>query len=182
MANTDSGSSFEHSGNGDMRSGQVTVASKPIEPGIYGWGWIEYNRSENPTEVSVMILEDVFPRRKVEDMHRFIHSSTTAQFLYTFLPIIIAIALITIQSSLAPIAGALTIVTLWRMTRTQRISRNLYKQILGNQNLERLDSGREFLRALSHKGLLTDRFYAYFNLRASADELSDTISELSEEP
>lgn len=165
-----------------MRSGNVTIASKPIEEGLYGWGWVEYDRPDNPTKVSVMILEDVFPRRQVEDMHKFIHASTTVQFLYTFMPIIVAIILITIQSSLAPVAGVLILVTLWRMTRTQRISRKLYKQILGNQNLERLDSGREFLRALSHKGLLTDKFYAYFNLRASADDLSDTISELSEEP
>ena len=164
-----------------MRSGNVTIASKPIKAGLYGWGWVEYNHPENPTEVSVMILEDVFPRRKVEDMHKFIHASTTVQFLYTFLPIITAILLITIQNSLAPIAGVLTLITLWRMTRTQRISRKLYKQILGNQNLERLDTGREFLRALSHKGLLTDKFYTYFNLRASADDLGNAISELSEE-
>lgn len=164
-----------------MRSGNVTVASKPIEAGLYGWGWVEYNRVENPTEVSVMILEDVYPRRQVEEMHKFIHASTTVQFLYTFLPIMLAIVLITVQASLAPIAGVLTVITLWRMTRTQRISKKLYKQILGNQNLERLETGREFLRALSHKGLLTDKFYAYFNLRASADDLSSAISQLTEE-
>ena len=183
IENNESGGSIaDPPGSGNMRTGVVTIPSKPIESGVYGWGWVSYNRAQNPDKISVVIFEDVINRRTAEKIHRFMMRPSILNWLLTYLPLIIMFALSFFKIESGLLFAALIGLTAWNVLQRHMIQRKSYRLIECDRNVENYIVGKEFLRALTHRGLITDSPYAYFNLRVSADDLDRTIDGYIQKP
>lgn len=170
-----------------MRSGKITIAERPIEAGVYSWGWVDYSgydsRSE-PTEISVTMFTEPTNRRSMAQLRRIVSRPRWVSMLFSYGPVILGFFLVTSGNIaengwLGQLALLLVAVSGWQIWRYSRALKELSgaTAVWGDRNLENYIAGKGFLLALTHRDLPQGDIFAYFNLRAQVAELRTVLSD-----
>lgn len=172
-----------------MRSGRVTIPERPIEAGVYSWGWVEYGeyRGEfsEPQSISVTMFPEPTDEHSMRSLYRTLSRPRFLSMAFSYGPVILGFLLFLVLGSVISAAGLgffYLIAVLFSAWMTWKYSRSLKilataTEVWGDRGLESYIAGREFLRALTHEDLPRGEISAYFNLRAQASELSGVISD-----
>lgn len=170
-----------------MSSGRVSISDRPIEAGVYEWGWVEYRGygpTGRPAEISVVMFDEPTSRKAMATRKRILTRPRWRSLLACYGPItfgFLAMSFGNLEANgwLGQLALILAGVSGWQMWKYTRAIRSLGNatEVWGNRELENYIAGREFLRALTHRDLLKGDPFAYFNLRSQARELEGVISD-----
>lgn len=178
---------FGEDGKDSMKSGRISISDRPIEAGVYGWGWVEY-RGYGPTgcpaEISVVMFDEPASQKTMATRKRILTRPRWRTLLACYGPIVfgfLAMSFGDLEANgwLGQFALLMAVISGWQMWKYTQAIRSLKHatEVWGNRELENYIAGREFLRALTHRGLIADDPFAYFNLRSQARELDGVISD-----
>lgn len=167
--------------------GRLSIPERPIEAGVYSWGWVDYHgydRSGKPSEISVVMFSEPSDSRRMAKLRRWLSRPNWLNLLLCYGPLVLGViavgsnslAQIGWISELALVGAAFSGWQFWKQIRNLRTIGGAV-QLDANRNLENYSAGREFLRLLSHSGLGQDDIGAYFNLHAQTVELKCVISD-----
>ena len=178
---------FEDGGKDRMKSGRISIADRPIEAGVYEWGWVDYRGygpTGRPAEISVVMFDEPTSRRAMANRRNILTRPRWRNMLASYGPIVfgfLAMSFGNLEDNgwLGQFALLMAAVSGWQMWKHNRAIRSLETatEVWGNRDLENYIAGREFLRALTHRDLPRGDPFAYFNLRSQARELEGLISD-----
>ena len=170
-----------------MSSGRVSIADRPIEAGVYEWGWVDYlgyGPTGRPAGISVVMFDEPTGRKAMATRKRILNRPRWRSLLACYGPIgfgFLAMSFGNLEANgwLGQFVLLMAAVSGWQMWKYTRAIRSLgdATQVWGNRELENYIAGREFLRALTHRDLPEGDPFAYFNLRSQARELEGVISD-----
>lgn len=170
-----------------MRSGRVAIADRPIEAGVYSWGWVEYKgygSDSKPTEISVVMLNEPKDQKAMASAKKILTRPRWRSLLACYGPLVIGFLAmcfgdLSANGWIGQFALLMAGISGWQIWKHSQVIRGISDatEVWGNRDLENYIAGREFLRALSHEDLPAGDLFAYFNLRASAAELKNVISD-----
>lgn len=175
-------------GNSRMGSEKITIPERPIEAGVYSWGWVDYNSYRGahmePQGISVVLFSEPGSERSMASLKRTLSRPRWLTLSFCYGPLVLGFFLLLILGSLGQ-ASALSSLYLfavvlsgwqtWKYHRSlQRITEAI--EVWGDRSLENYIAGRQFLRALTHRDLPSGDIFAFFNLKAAASELKEAIS------
>lgn len=167
--------------------GRLSIPERPIEAGVYSWGWVDYHsydQAGNPSEISVVMFSEPSDSKRMGALRRWLSRPNWLNLLLCYGPLILGViavgspglAGISWISELALGTAVLSGWQFWKQIRNLRII-GVAVQLDANRNLENYSAGREFLRLLGQQGLSQGDIAAYFNLHAQTVELKRVISD-----
>jgi len=174
-----------------MGSNKITIPERPIEAGVYSWGWVDYGDYKGPhrepQRISVVMFTEPTTPRAMAALKRTLSRPRWLSMSLCYGPLVLGFLLLLILGSLGQPSGLnpLYIVAIvfsgWQTWKYAQSLKGLSKatEVWGDRTLENYIAGREFLRALTHRDLPRGDIFAYFNLRAHAGELREVISDTS---
>jgi len=172
--------------NSPMLSGKITIPSRPIEAGVYGWGWVSYggynaSRSSgksSPTELKLYLHDDVVDRRKIKRLQKHFQRPEWLNTALIYAPVVLGLMLAGTAAMSPYLLLAGFFLSAWGMWNRYKLTQTNFIFLQFDRSVENYKVGRELLRALSHKDLLRDDVYAFFNLKATAREFHKTMADL----
>lgn len=169
-----------------MRSGRITIPSRPIEAGVYGWGWVDYggyiaskfSKELTPTELKLYLHDDVVDRRKIKRVQRHFRRPQWLNTTMIYMPVVLGLILAGTIAMSPYLLLLCLVLSAWAIWNRYKITTANFLFFELDRSMEDYKVGRELLRALSHEDLLRDDVYAFFNLKAAAMEFHGTMGEL----
>lgn len=172
-------------GDGGAARTQLTVADRPLDAGAYSWGWVEYSgygRDRKPQSFSVIMFDEPTDPRSMDRIRRAANRPRWMMLLRCYGPAVAGLILLMAAGSLplvGQIALALTAVGGYQLWRHSQMIRKLSGavEVWGDRSIEDYRAGREFLNALGDPAVRRSDLFAYFELRAKANELKTVLSD-----
>lgn len=168
---------------------RVTIPSRPIESGVYSWGWVDYGDygpDGRPESISVVMFSDPSDRNTMASIRKVLSRPGWLTVLTIYGPLFVAYLAMSFgdiaeHGWLVQLALGLTLFSGWRLWGHCRNLRLLSQATVlwGDRGLENYAAGRAFLRALNRPALARDDLFAYFDLRVHSDELKKLLSDTS---
>lgn len=170
-----------------MSSDSVSIPDRPIEAGVYSWGWVSYGGYDDdakPTELSVTMFDEPTTEKAMGSLRRLAERSYWLSMLICYGPMTFGALAVTLgnvreYSWLSQLALGTMVISGWLILKRLRGTKELSKctVLSANRNLENYLAGKDFLRALSNPALSRGDLFAYFDLRARSSELHKALSD-----